>query len=68
MKLKAVKDSVGGYRVEGTEIIWARESLCRCCWYVFDIDEVEVINSGLSYARAKAIAFEYAAEKSLENA
>lgn len=68
MKLKAVKDSIGGYRVAGTEVIWARENFCRCCWYVWDIEETEVIDSGLSYARAKEVAFKYVQEKELQNA
>jgi hypothetical protein len=68
MKLKAVKDSIGGYRVEGTEVIWARENFCRCCWYVWDIEETEVIDSGLSYARAKEVAFKYVQEKELQDA
>jgi hypothetical protein len=68
MKLKAVKDSIGGYRVQGTEVIWARENFCRCCWYVWDIEETEVIDSGLSYARAKEVAFKYVQEMELQNA
>jgi hypothetical protein len=68
MKLKAVKDSIGGYRVAGTEVIWARENFCRCCWYVWDIEETEVIDSGLSYARAKEVAFKYVQEKELQDA
>jgi hypothetical protein len=68
MKLKAVKDSIGGYRVQGTEVIWARENFCRCCWYVWDIEETEVIDSGLSYARAKEVAFKYVQEKELQDA
>jgi hypothetical protein len=68
MKLKAVKDSIGGYRVQGTEVIWARENFCRCCWYVWDIAETEVIDSGLSYARAKEVAFKYVQEKELQDA
>ena len=68
MKLKAVKDSIGGYRVQGTEVIWARENFCRCCWYVWDIQETEVIDSGLSYARAKEVAFKYVQEKELQDA
>ena len=68
MKLKAVKDPIGGYRVWGTEIIWARQNECRCCWYVFDIDEIEVIDNGLSYAQAKARAFEYVEEMRLQDA
>ena len=63
MKLKAVRDPIGGYRVWGTEVIWARQNECRCCWYVFDIAEVETIDSGLNYAQAKAAAFKYVAEK-----
>jgi hypothetical protein len=68
MKLKAIKDSIGGYRVSGTEVIWARENFCRCCWYVWDIEETEVIDSGLSYARAKEVAFKYVQEKELQDA
>ena len=68
MKLKAVKDSIGGYRVADTEVIWARENFCRCCWYVWDIEETEVIDSGLSYARAKEVAFKYVQEKELQDA
>ena len=68
MKLKAVKDSIGGYRVAGTEVIWARQNECRCCWYVFDIADIEVIDSGLSYARAKEVAFKYVTEMELQDA
>lgn len=68
MKLKAVKDSIGGYRVAGTEVIWARENFCRCCWYVLDIEETKTIDSGLSYARAKEVAFKYVQEKESEDA
>jgi hypothetical protein len=68
MKLKAIRDEVGGYRVKNTNVIWARENYCRCCWYVFDITECELIDSGLSYARAKATAFKYVQEKELQDA
>jgi hypothetical protein len=68
MKLKAVKDPIGGYRVQGTEIIWARFNECRCCWYVFDSELAETIDSGLSYAQAKARAFEYVEEMRLQDA
>ena len=60
MKLKAVKDSIGGYRLAGTSIIWARNE-CRCCWYVFDQDSTETIAQMLrTYKEAKATAFAYA--------
>lgn len=68
MKLKAIKDEIGGYRVAGTNVIWARENYCKCCWYVFDIDEIEVIESGLSYAQAKQVAFKYVQEMELQDA
>jgi hypothetical protein len=68
MKLKAVKDVIGGYRVAGTEVIWARQNFCRCCWYVWDITETEVIDSGLTYAQAKAAAFAYVTEMELQDA
>ena len=44
MKLKAVRDPIGGYRVWGTEVIWARQNECRCCWYVWDDIKVETIS------------------------
>ena len=59
--MKAVKDAIGGYRVAGTNIIWARNNECRCCWYVMDQDTTETIGQMLrSYKEAKATAFEYA--------
>jgi hypothetical protein len=64
MKLKAVKDSIGGYRVAGTNIIWARNNECRCCWYVMDQDTTETIAQMLgSYNDAKYTAFQYAMQE-----
>ena len=70
MKLNATKDPIGGYRVAGIDasIIWARSNECRCCWYVFDVDQIETIDTGLSYAQAKARAFQYVEEMELANA
>lgn len=62
MKIKAVKDSIGGYRVWGTDIIWARQNECRCCWYVFDDLNVETLGYAQSYAQAKEMAFKFAIE------
>jgi hypothetical protein len=68
MKLKAVKDSIGGYRVAGTHIIWARQNECRCCWYVWDDSETETIAYANSYAEAKELAFKHVARMELANA
>jgi hypothetical protein len=62
MKLKAVKDSIGGYRVEGTQVIWARQNECRCCWYVLNETETETVAYANSYAQAKEAAFKYVQE------
>jgi len=59
MKIQAVKDPIGGYRVKGTNIIWARLNECNCCWYIFDQDSAETIAIVNSYKDAKATAFEY---------
>jgi hypothetical protein len=59
MKIQAVKDADGGYRVKGTNIIWARLNECRCCWYIFDQDSAETIAIVNGYKDAKATAFEY---------
>ena len=67
-KLKAVKDSIGGYRVAGTNVLWARQNECRCCWYVFDDAEVETIGYAQSYAQAKEQAFKYVMEMELQDA
>ena len=61
--LKAVKDPIGGYRVKGTEIIWARVNECTCCWYVLDQSEMETLGYTNSYASAKTLAFNYVTEK-----
>ena len=68
MKLKAIKDAIGGYRVEGTSILWARQNECRCCWYIFDELEVETVGYAQSYAEAKAAAFKHVQGWELENA
>lgn len=64
MKLKAVKDAIGGYRVEGTSVLWARVNECKCCWYVMDEATLETITFDNSYARAKASAFDYVMSQS----
>ena len=68
MKLKAVKDSIGGYRVAGTDIIWARQNECRCCWYVLNETETETVAYANSYAQAKEYAFKYVQEMELQDA
>jgi hypothetical protein len=67
-KLKAVKDSIGGYRVAGTDVLWARQNECRCCWYVFDDAQIETVAYANSYAQAKEYAFKYVLEMELQNA
>jgi hypothetical protein len=67
MKLKAVKDSIGGYRVAGTDIIWARQNECRCCWYVWDETQIETVAYANSYAQAKEQAFKHVTERGLQN-
>ena len=61
--LKAVKDSVGGYRVKGTSVLWARQNECKCCWYVFDEQNTETVGYANSYATAKEMAFGYVTEQ-----
>lgn len=68
MKLKAVKDSIGGYRVAGTDIIWARQNECRCCWYVLNEADTETVAYANSYAQAKEQAFKYVLEMELQDA
>lgn len=68
MKLKAVKDSIGGYRVAGTYIIWARQNECRCCWYVLNEADTETVAYANSYAQAKEQAFKYVLEMELQDA
>ena len=68
MNLKAVKDAIGGYRVAGTNIIWARQNECRCCWYVLDEVETETVAYANSYAQAKELAFKHVKEMELQNA
>jgi hypothetical protein len=67
MKLKAVKDSIGGYRVAGTDIIWARQNECRCCWYVWDetvaYAKLKLLLMHYSYAQAKEQAFKHVTER-----
>lgn len=68
MKLKAIKDAIGGYRVAGTDIIWARQNECRCCWYVLNEADTETVAYANSYAQAKEQAFKYVLEIELQNA
>jgi len=68
MKLKAVKDSIGGYRVAGTDILWARQNDCRCCWYVLDEAQTETVAYANSYAQAKELAFKHVQEMELQDA
>ena len=61
--MKIVKDEIGGYRVEGTSIIIARQNECKCCWYVLDQDTTETIQSAVRYFKyAKQIAANYLRE------